>query len=103
MSDLHPRGNLDQRDEWIFPCDCHGRGDYLRVSWDNADPDYRYLWIESNALTAPLRWRHRIGKAWAALRGDSWTCAEILLDEDTVQRVVDVLTQPDRPTTKETP
>lgn len=82
-------GNLE-RGEWIFPCDC-SNGDYLRMRWDEHDPDWRFLWIESHALHSRQPWRRRVARAWSALRGRDWQAAEIVLTEETVARVRSVL------------
>lgn len=73
--------------ELIFPCDC-GNGDYLRITWDK-DPDWRVLWIEAwgNKITL----RNRIKGAWRILRDQSWQHTEILLDDQTVKKLVDFL------------
>jgi hypothetical protein len=67
--------------ELIYPCDC-GDGDYLRITWDDDDPEWRYLWIESSHLlrgSAPI-WK-RIKGAVGLLLGRGYQPTEIVLTE----------------------
>lgn len=62
-------------EELIFPCDCHN-GDYLRITWDDEDPKWRYLWLEG--VQQPQRTR-RIRTAWRAIRGKQLDVGEVML------------------------
>lgn len=66
--------------ELIFPCNC-SNGDYLRITWDEEDSEWRWLWIE--AEHAPTGW-DRIRSAWKALRGQPFRAGEIILTDATV-------------------
>lgn len=88
MSRLTELEKWPEREELIFPCDCHD-ADYLRITWD-PDPEWRFLWIEA--------WSHtpgffaRIKGAWRILTGRSWQHSEIILNEETVEQLAQFLT-----------
>lgn len=63
-------------EELIYSCDCGG-GDYLRITWDEEDPEWRVLLVEAWAQKVGL-WK-RIKGAWRILRDQSWQHTEILL------------------------
>jgi hypothetical protein len=68
-------------DQLIFPCDC-ANGDYLRITWEDDDPEYRYLWIES--AYQRHKFRSRVAGAWRVLTGKPHSSTEVLLSEKTV-------------------
>jgi hypothetical protein len=57
---------FDGHDSLIFPCDC-GDCHYLRIEWDDEDPDWRFLWFEGAVW--PQSFKQRIKWAFNALRG----------------------------------
>lgn len=63
--------------EFILSCDCVDTG-YLRISWEDDFPEYRYLWI-THALGLKS-FRHRIRDAWNVLLGRPLDTGEVILD-----------------------
>lgn len=74
-------------EEFIIQCDT-GDGDYLRATWDEFDPEWRYLWIEA---TVDNRWRSRIKAAWRNLRGRHPEVCTILLNQEAVKSLREFL------------
>jgi hypothetical protein len=74
-------------EELIFPCDCSDQ-DYLRITWDDEDSDWRFLWIEHDHK--PHGW-NRVKSAVAALRGRVLTHGEIILTDESVDGLYEFL------------
>lgn len=72
---------LDDHDSLIFPCDC-GDSHYLRVEWDDEDPEWRFLWFEG--VVWPRGIRQRIKWAWKSLKGDIVYNDGVILNKDTL-------------------
>jgi hypothetical protein len=78
---------LTELEEWpsqqelIFPCDC-GDGDYLRITWDDIESDWRALWIEHHQK--PRGWK-RFKGMWAILRGRSYIWGEVILTDESIK------------------
>jgi hypothetical protein len=73
--------------ELIFPCDCSDQ-DYLRITWDDTDEEWRYLWIEQNQR--PRGW-NRVKTAVAALRGRVITHGEVILSDESIDGLYEFL------------
>jgi hypothetical protein len=66
----------NKSNEYIFPCDCHHPGHYLRISADGVGA---YLWIEY--VQGLPRWRDRIRAALNCLLGREYTSGEVIINE----------------------
>ena len=78
--------------ELILPCDGHD-GDYLRLTWDEDDTDWRYLWIEESSLPTSLR--KRIVSAWKTLLGQRVESKSVVLADEAVRELRDFLSAPE--------
>lgn len=88
MSHLTELEKWPDHTELIFPCDAHD-GDYLRITWDDEDPQWRMLWIEESSL--PQRFRSRLVKAIKLLLGQRVEGASVLLSDDAATSLRDFL------------
>lgn len=57
---------FENHDSLIFPCDC-GDSHYLRIEWDDEDPEWRFLWVEGCVF--PHGIKNRLKWAFNSLRG----------------------------------
>jgi hypothetical protein len=80
------QAGLEDHEELIFQC-CAGDGDYLRITWDEEDPEWRLLWIE--AYPSPSI-RDRIRSAIRTLKGTG-TDNGVLLDKQAVRKLQEFL------------
>jgi hypothetical protein len=83
MSRLTELEKWSDHEEWIWPCDCHHPGHYLRASWDVADPEWRYIWIEQGMHPPMLR--DRLRDAWRCLIGRPCTGGEVVLSNEVIE------------------
>lgn len=74
----------DDQEEILLACDAID-GDYLRITWDNDDPDFRYLWLEINEY--PLSFRRKIRAIWRIVRGKQHPWGEVILNDKAVQEL----------------
>lgn len=88
MTRLKELEKWDDVKELIFPCDCGG-GEYVRITWDEADENLRFLWLE--AYSQHKTFKDRIKGAWKIIQGKRYGYADILLTEKTVQKLAKFL------------
>lgn len=72
----------------VFECECGCC--FLRMYWDDDDPDFRFLWITS-AVSPHLGWRKRIKYVWRMLRGHAIEHTDIVLDEEKTRAIADAM------------
>lgn len=72
----------------IFPCDCHD-DHYLRLSWDDSDQAWRYLWI--TGVIAPRGVWPRVKAASRIIFGKEYCSTEVILGPETVLAIKDFL------------
>jgi hypothetical protein len=65
-------------DRHVFLCECGCC--YLRLTWDDDDPDFRFLWCEN--WSTPRGFRKRIRPTWHS---------EVVLTEETAAAIAAVL------------
>lgn len=79
-------GDLDGQYAFLCECGCC----WLRIVWDGADPDHRFLWVQNWSRPHGL---DRIRHAWRTLRGIPTWHSDIVLDERTAKAIAHALTQ----------
>lgn len=67
--------------ELIFPCDCND-DHFLRITWDDSDRTYRYLWITGSIRPQGV-WP-RLSAAARIIFGKEYCSTEIVLSPETV-------------------
>lgn len=80
----------DDHYDYIWPCDCSDIH-YLTMSWNDKDPEWRFLSIADGWSSHRLR--DRVKGAWKILRGRSFCASEIVLTEKVVNEVLDALSK----------
>jgi hypothetical protein len=88
MSHLTELERWPGHDELIFPCDCSD-GDYLRLTWDDDDPEWRFLWVETWSHS-PGFWK-RLRGAWRIVTGRRWQHSEVVLSSEVVAALSEFL------------
>lgn len=80
----------DDHYDYIWSCDCSDIH-YLTMTWDDEDPDWRFLSIAD--AWSGKRFRHRLRGAWTLLRGHYHSGADIVLTDKTIAEVLEVLSK----------
>ena len=81
MAQLESRRSNIEHHIWECECGCC----YLRISWDNQNPEYRFLWIET--FQRPDKIKARVKTMWRALRGREVGHHEVVLDEPKITSI----------------
>lgn len=80
----------DDHYDYIWQCDCSDIH-YLTMTWDDKDPDWRYLSIAD--AWSGRRFRDRLQGAWKLMRGQHHCGTEIILSEKTIAEVLEALSK----------
>ena len=72
---------IPDHEELIFACS-KGRGEYLRLRWDDDVPGWRCLWIEG--VRVERTWKQRLSTVVDVLSGRQVNCGEVILSRDTL-------------------
>lgn len=87
MSRLVEAESLSHTD-LIFPCDCHD-DHFLRLTWDDDDKTYRYLWI--TGVIRPTGIWPRLKAATRILVGKEFCSTEVVLGPESVESLATYL------------
>lgn len=77
------------REKMIWECECGCC--YLRINWDNDDPECRFLYIDT--YHCPHTIKTRLKTAWRALKGYEVGHAEVVLDDPCVTGLAEFFVQ----------
>lgn len=81
----------DGHEEHVWFCDCTELTHAMRATWDEDDPEWRYL--EFHSVIRPNTWKQRIEWAWKAIRGKDTYGSEIILHPEVVRSLKAFLEQ----------
>lgn len=90
MTRLREAETHDIREE-IFPCSCVGVCGYVRISWDESDPESRWLWLEN--VTGGDTFLQRLKAAARIILGREAVRHDITLRPESVDSLVEFLTR----------